>query len=218
MNPELPARAWETDYPEGGGMFNPSHLPSPGRRLPRRPFRLLHLMALIAAVALTLVIPSALMKVIMQPLSCWGPQEQLAYKTSLALTFWSPILAILAVISNRSALAQASRSYGSSAILAAATAIFVLFVRGLHSTLLGYFHGVSFFPDSGSYYGPTARCLVADAPAAAAAATVAVWLVLALTGAGQRPSDWFDRFCFFFGLLWLLRYLGRALILALPGF
>jgi len=174
-------------------------------------------MALIAAVALTLVIPSALMKVIMQPLSGWGPREQLAYKTSLALTFWSPILALVTVIRNRSEVRRASRSFGTSALVAAA-AVFLLFVRGLDSTLLGYLHGIPFFPSRDFYFSPTARRFVADLPAAVAAATVAIWLILALTGARQRLSDWFDRFCFLFGLFWVLRYLGRDLILVLPGF
>jgi hypothetical protein len=45
---------------------------------------------------------------------------------------------------------------------------------------------------------------VFEAPESAAAAIVAVWSILAVTGMGRRPSDWFDRLCFFFSLLWVL--------------
>ena len=66
---------------------------------------------------------------------------------------------------------------------------------------------------------PTARRLAVDAPAATAAAIVAVWLILALTRAGRRPSDWFDCFCLLFGLLWVLWYsLRRDLVVLSPSF
>jgi hypothetical protein len=48
-----------------------------------------------------------------------------------------------------------------------------------------------------------------------AAAIVGAWLILALTGAGRKPLDWFDRFSFLFSLFWVLWYLGRDFLLLL---
>ena len=72
MKPESPASIRETGNPEGRGESGASHPPQPAQGLPRRPLRLFHLMPLVAAVALTLIIPPALMTVITQPLSGWG--------------------------------------------------------------------------------------------------------------------------------------------------
>jgi hypothetical protein len=189
-----------------------------GPRVRRHPLRLSHLIALVAAVALTFVVPPALMKLIMQPLSGWGPREQLAYKITLALCFWTPIVGLIAaivVIRDRSRIGRVSRSYGISALIASTAAMFLLFVRGLSSILIGWWlRGWPVFPRSESYFSPEARRLAIDAPAATATAIVAVWLILALARAGRRPSDWFDRFCLLFGLLWVLWYsLGRDLVL-----
>jgi hypothetical protein len=184
--------------------------------------RLIHLMVLVAAAALTLVIPQALMNLIMEPRLGWEPWTRLAYKTSLALTFWTPIVALIAVIvaiRTHSRVGRVGRSYGTAAIFAAASAIFLLFVRGLSSALLSWYrYGLPVFRHPDDYVNLTARRLAHDAPAAAAAAIIAVWLILALTGAGRRPADWFDRFCLLFGLLWVLWYLGRDLMLRTPWF
>ena len=171
-----------------------------------------------AAVALTLVVPPALMKLIMQPTSGWGPREQLAYKISLALCFWTPIvglIAVIVVIRDGSRVRRVSRSYGISALVASTTAFFVLLVRGLCSLLIGsWLRGRPVFPHPESYFIPEARRLAINAPSATATAIVAVWLILALARAGRTPSDWFDRFCLLFGLLWVLWYsLGRDLVL-----
>jgi hypothetical protein len=182
----------------------------------RRPLRLLHLMALVAAVALTTVIPRVLLKVIQQPLSGWGVHEVFAYKISLAMIFWTMLLAVFALIGNRSQIRLASRSYGTAAVLASATGLLVLFVRGvITATVLRYKYGRPFFPYGGpllpaadAYFCPAARELVVWAPVGAAAGIAAVWLSLALTGTGRRPSDWLDRVCLFFGLLSIVWCLG----------
>jgi len=41
------------------------------------------------------------------------------------------------------------------------------------------------------------------APTAAAAAVVAAWTVLALTGAGRKPSNWFERLGCSVGWIWI---------------
>jgi hypothetical protein len=219
MRPEMPAPAGETGNAEGVRTSDGALTPKPAPQVPRRPLRLIHLMALVAALALTLVVPPSLIPLIQEGLSGWDYRDQLVYKTTLALIFWTPIVALMAVIvaiRTRSRLGRVGRSYGTAAVFAAAAAIFLLVVRGLSSSLIAwYLQGFSFFPEPDSYFSPTARRLAMDAPAATAAATVAVWLILALNGAGRRPADWFDRFCLLFGLLWVLWYLRRDLMLDL---
>jgi hypothetical protein len=136
----------------------------------------------------------------------------LRYQISLALVFWTPILAVVTVVGNRLQLRNASRSYGIAAILAAATALLVIFVRGLISGMLRW-HGVPLVLWPDSPYSPGARDMVNFAPAAAACSVGAAWWMLVLTGAGRRPSDWFDRFGFHFGVLWVLWYLGADFML-----
>src|SRR5262245_16917279 len=94
--------------------------PEPTRRVRRGPMRLLHLMVLVAAVALTLVIAPGLMHVIRQLLSGWGRSEQLAYKTDLALLIWTPVLTLIVVIANRRRIRRVCRSYGTASVIAAA--------------------------------------------------------------------------------------------------
>ena len=216
MRPATPGLIWEADTVENVRTSDAATQSRPAPRVRRHPLRLSHLMALVAAVALTLVVPPALMKLITQPHSGWGPREQLAYKISLALCFWTPIVGLIAVIvaiRDRSRVGRVSRSYGASAVVASATAFFLLVVRCLSSTLIEWWlRGIPVFPEPRSCFSPTAVRLAVDAPRAAATAIVAVWLILALSRAGRRPSDWFDLFCLVFGLLWVLWYsLGRDL-------
>jgi hypothetical protein len=140
--------------------------------------------------------------------------QHLSYQLSLALVFWTPILAVVTVVGNRLQLRNASRSYGIVAIFAAATALLLIFVRGLISGMLRWHvFGVPLVLWPDSPYSPGARDMVYSAPAAAACSVGAAWWMLVLTGAGRRPSDWFDRLGFHFGLLWVLWYLGADFML-----
>lgn len=220
MQPESPEPTRQVVDSEDAEMSDASHPPRPTQRARRRRLRLLHLMALVAAVALTFIITPSLMKLITQPTSGWLWDERLYCQISLTLTFWTPILALIAAIGNRSGFRRASRSYGTSAVFAAVTALIVLLVKRLIAGLPGSPRGVPilpFFRFPGSYFNPAARRLVVEAPESASTAIVAVWLILACTGAGRGPSDWFDRLCFLFGLLWVAWYLGGDFILLLPG-
>jgi hypothetical protein len=216
----------ETGNPEGDEMPDASHPTRPTQRVRHRPMRLLHLMMLVAAFALTLIIPPAIIKATMNSLSRgtsngilmhpWSMKEQLTYEVSLALTLWTMILAMIAVVGNRSRVRRAGRSYGISAIFAASSALILLFIQGIGAALQLPLRGALIFPYPGSYYIPTVFWKLVAAPEGVAAAIVAVWSILALIGAGRRPSDWFDRFCFLFGLLWVLWYFGRDLMILLP--
>ncbi len=194
-------------------MSDASHARRPARRVRRRPLRLTHLVALVAAVALTLTVPPALMPLLRSMASGADGRERLIDQISLALTLWTPILALIAVFGDRSQLRRASRSYGISAVLAAASALLLLFVRNLFHALLQYRRGNPPFPEGGfrggGYFCPAAAQLVLEAPEGAAAAIVAVWSILALARAGRGPSDWLERFCLLFGLSWVLWCFGR---------
>jgi hypothetical protein len=218
MQPELPERNRETGNAEDGTRSEALHPPRPAQRVRRRPLRLFHLMTLVAALALSLAISPALMTLIMKPASGWGRREQLAYMTSLAMTLWTPILALIALVGDRSRLRRAGRSYGLSAVFAAASAILLLLFRGLNSGVLGSLRGYRAFPwFPESLFSYPAMRIVREAPAGAASAVIAVWLILGLTGAGRRPSVWFDRFCFLFGLFWVLWcLLGHDFMVTIP--
>jgi len=181
--------------------------------------RALYLMTVVAAVALTLVIPPTVFRAIIKPPAGMIPRDGLNHEISLVLFFWTLIIALIAVIANLSQIRWASGSYGTSAVFAAAAAIFLHAIQGLGSALFWWcYRGFPIFPFPDSYYAQTTWRLVEEAPSGAAAAIVAVWLILALTGAGQRPSGWFDSFCFFFGPLWVLWFLGRDFMLLVPGY
>src|SRR5262249_35863911 len=119
MPPELPAPIAETSSVEPVTRCEPPHPRLFVQRVRPRPFRLSHLMALVAALAFSRALSPSLMPLIMQPASGWGRREQLAYMTSLAMTVWTPILALIALVGDRSRLRRAGRSYGLSAVFAA---------------------------------------------------------------------------------------------------
>jgi hypothetical protein len=198
-------------------MADASHPPRLTQRARRSRLRLLSLMTLVAAVALTLAVTPSLMKLITTPLSGWLWDERLYYQISLALTSWTPILALIAAIRGRSRFRRASRSYGTSAVLAAAAAMVVLLVKRLIATIPGTPRGLPILaqPMPGSSFSPALLRLVIDAPEGAMTAIIAAWLILVLTRAGRGPSDWFDGLCLFFGLLWVAWYLGGDFILLL---
>jgi hypothetical protein len=214
MKHELPAPAGATSTPASNGPSGVTPSPKPQPKAQGRPLRLSHLIALVTAIALTFVIAPALLRVIEQPVSGWGGREHLTYETSLALVFWTPILTVVAVAGNRLQLRDAGRTYGIAAIFAAATALLVIFVRGLVSGMI-HWHvfGVPLVLWPDSPYSPGARDIVYSAPAGAASSVVAVWSMLVLTGAGRRSSDWFARLGFLFGLIWIFWYLGSDFIL-----
>src|SRR5262249_10983765 len=103
-------------------MSEAPHRPRAGTGGQRHPLRLFHLMTLVAALALTLAVSPTLMPLILKPASGWGRREALAYMTSLAMTCWTPIVALIALVGDRSRLRRAGRSYGLSAVFAAASA------------------------------------------------------------------------------------------------
>jgi hypothetical protein len=205
--------------PEGREMSEPLRPRRPEQPAQRRPLRPLDMMAVVAAVAMAFVIPPNVFWAIIKPPAGMIPRDGLNYEISLALSLSTLLIALIAVIANLSQSRWPIGSYGTSAVFAAAAAIFLHAVQGLGSALFWlYYHGFPIFQFRDSYYSHTTWRFVEEAPAGAAAAIAAVWLILALTGAGQRPSGWFETFCFYFGPLWVLWFLGRDFMLLIPGY
>ena len=104
------------------------HVSKPTQKLRHRPLRLLHVMVLVAAVAVTLFIAPNLMQAIMTaygPASSWNRRMYLVGVTSIALVCWTLILVPFALFGSCYRLRRASRSYGTAAVFAAAAALCV---------------------------------------------------------------------------------------------
>ncbi|WP_165072676.1 hypothetical protein [Paludisphaera rhizosphaerae] len=212
-------------------------------RLRRRPYRLIHLMAITAAVALTIGLPPTLVTVLKNPRGYWSPQDRATYIVVAALAFWTPVLALIAMARGRVELRRSARSYGGASVLAATAAMTLLCTRVFLATLAYEFHQLNWFgqipgkkatlwpgwplektlgalifshPDS--YFSPLAWRVVAEGAEGIVAAIVAVWVVLALSGKGRRPVPLFDQCCFFVGLGWVLWLLWRDVAPPLPLF
>ncbi len=165
-----------------------------------RPIRLLDMMALVAAVAFTLISP-AIMRAIIPAESRpnWNRVEYLTGLTSLVFFWWTATIAYLMVAGSRRDLRRACRGSGYAAIVAVASAFLVLGAQQIPPALL---HG-------GVYGWPPVRyyCLIEMlhfTPQACGVSVASVWLILAFTKGGRRPSNWLDRLGFIVGVVWLL--------------
>ena len=176
-------------------------------------------MALVVAIALTLVIPPAFMKAVMRsfgPTSSWNRPMYLAGVITLALTSWTAILAPVALVANRSRLRRASRSYGTSAVFASGSALGYLFAAKAFETPLTW--RISGWPIEWytlDTYLHILGGMLHEIPQVPAAAIVAVWSILALTGIGRKPSSWPEFSCLIFGSCWVVWHLGGRLVLSL---
>jgi hypothetical protein len=112
--------------------------PSEGGR--HRPMRLLHLMGLVAAIALTLAVLPALSPALRSGFGGAYGRELLKYRivneTSLALILWTPALALIAVLGGRPRLPRLARSYGTASAFAASSALVLLSLRCLSYALI----------------------------------------------------------------------------------
>jgi hypothetical protein len=163
---------------------------------------LLDLMALVAAVALTLVSP-AIMKAIIPAASHhnWDRRQYLAHLAALVMIWWTVTLVPLVLSGNPRGLRRIIRCYGCAAILAAATTALFLVLRqapavillatGTGTSPLGLFQSRLFD-------------ILEHAPDASAASVLAVWTTLALTGTGRRPSNWLERLGCIMGWAWIV--------------
>src|SRR5262249_30052960 len=119
---------------------------------------------------------------------------------ALVMIWWTMTLAPLVLSGDRRGLRRAIRGYGSAAVLAAATTAMFLVMREVPAVILlltgaGSSPMGSFKP--GGFEG------LEHAPDASAASVIAVWVMLALTGTGRRPSNWFERLGCIMGWTWI---------------
>ena len=197
-------------------MFEAPHSLSPIERVHRRPVLIFDLMVLVVAVALTLTSP-AIMKAIVPAdlLPAWERRDFLIGVVSLVLTLWTALLVPLTLLGKRSGLRRASRGYGTSACFASASALLLLAMRQVPPTLwLWGVYGPSSDPVMNLFFSRLKDFLYRSADACAPA-IIAVWFVLALSGVGRKPSNWFELLGCIFGLLWVLWYLVNYILLFL---
>ena len=180
----------------------------------RRPVRLLDLMALVAAVALTLV-AHPLMKAVVPADShdTWDRRQYVVHLISLVLSFWTATLLALVLTGPRAEIRRVCRSPGHAAILAvAATFSFLAVQQVVTALVLG---GIVGWPPGMVRFFWVFNVLEPAADASAAS-VIAVWLSLALTRTGRASSGWLDRLGCALGLVWILWGSVNHLVWFLP--
>jgi hypothetical protein len=193
----------------------------PTRNRGGRPLRLLHLMVLVGAVAVSCYVVPALVGAshaglgsnIFSPYSRWDRFIELA---STTLILWAFLLSGFTLVLSCRSLRRAGRSYGTAAVFAAAISVVALafhrvIVDGANTAL-----GVgarALHPINETLAGDFLTILN-DAPGTMAAAILAVWSILAMIRAGRRPAGGlgvlnvcFATVCLLWGLLGDLMYL-----------
>ena len=172
-----------------------------GTGVRRRPLMLLDLMLLIAAIALTLVSPGIMKAIIpVESHHNWDRRQYVAHIAALIAFWWTAALVPLILSWARADLRRISRNYGYAAILASTITALFLVVRQAPAVFLLLF--TAGWSPSG-LFGPRLFDILEHAPTASAAAVVAVWTILALTGAGRNPTNWFERLGCLVGWIWI---------------
>ena len=183
-----------------------SKAPSAGRH---RPLRILHLMVLVAAVALTIYIAPALTQAIMRaygPTSSWNRRMYLVGATSTTFVCWTGVLMPLSLLGNRRRRRRAARCYGNASVLAAGASLCLLFAAHAFNALLQIIYSGAAFSEFGLDYALQRLWQLLEHAPEVSGAIVAVWVVLALTGAGRKPSNWLEILRLIFGVLWVVWY------------
>jgi hypothetical protein len=176
--------------------------------------RLLDLMALVAAVALTLVSP-AIMKAIIPAASHhnWDRRQYVPHLAALVMIWWTAALVPLVLCGAGPSLRRVIRSYGCAAILASLTTALFLVLRQAPAVIL-LATGVGSSPLG--LFKPRLFDILEHAPDASAASVVAVWTILALTGTGRRPSNWLERLGCVMGWMWIVMGLLSLIVWIAP--
>lgn len=179
-------------------------MPDPPKRSTqarRRPLYLLDLMALVAAVALTLVSPTVMSAIIpAESYHTWDRRQYVSQLAALVVISWTATL-VPVVLSAMHSRRRALRSYGNAAVLASAmTALFLVLRQALAVILLAT--GVGAAPMG--IIESRLFDILENAPDASAASVVAVWTILASTRTGRRPSNWFEWLGCLVGWTWIV--------------
>ncbi|MDG3007955.1 hypothetical protein [Paludisphaera mucosa] len=225
MHPEPPATPGDSI---GLGDDGP-----PDGSIARRRFGPSQLVLFAAMAALTLAVPPLVYEMLKQPhspLHPMGPWERGAYMLLSALAVWTLILAAIPLAGGRRGLRRAARCYGYTAAYASAAAMLLLFLDEIVSKAIPYVRGAPFppgapwqvlgklaFPWPGTWYSHELWKVVVEGNGATAAAVVGAWAALALSGAGRRPTGWFDRIGVLMGVLRISGFLVRRVEPYLPA-
>lgn len=176
----------------------------------RRPMKLIHLMALVGAVALSIVLVPKLAKTIkdIDPSTWWNGSTYVFNVTTITLVVWTPVSTVSALIDGRRQPGWAARSYGTAAVFAASVALVLLATR----------KAVEAIPFVGGSQGklmPSIQTFLWQSSPTVTATVTAVWLVLAWTGAGRRPAGWLEYLGLVLAAAWVVWcYAGPLLSLS----
>ena len=191
---------------------------------PSRPLRLIHLMTLTAAVALTFAAWPLMTRMVTRPFDPDEPRP--VWPPRIVLTFycWSPLLAVARLTVPRERRRWAARSYGTAAVAAATAALLFVTVASLgellrqrvapmwfevpHPGMMASMSGAA-VPTIPTDYCPLVVHL-AESGLVAACAIVGAWSTLALTGVGRRPAGWLEWLCLAMAVMFLLFVVLRA--------
>lgn len=174
----------------------------PARRVAGRPLYLLDLMALVAAVALTIIAPGVMKAIIpAESHHNWDRRQYLAHLAALVMIEWTITLVPLLLIGGRRRLRRTIRNYGSAAILAPAMALLFLVARQVPAVIL-IAAGAASSPLG--LFSTRLFDILEHAPDASAVAVVTAWTILALTRLGRWPTNWFERLGCLFGWTWIV--------------
>jgi hypothetical protein len=196
-------------------MADETSTPRPKVRRPGgRPVRVLDLMALVAAVALTLITPT-IMKAIIPAKSHhnWDRRQYVVHLASLGLFWWTASLTSLIVVESWPHFRRTFRQRGPAALFAVVAAfVFIGLEQVAWALVLGGV--VGWRPGMVKYYW--LFNILERGGSAAGASVFAVWLLLAVTKAGRGPSNWLDRAGCAVGLIWIFWGLVNNMVYWLP--
>jgi hypothetical protein len=172
------------------------------------------MMALVAAVALTLVSPAIMRSIIpAESHHNWDRRQYCVHLAALIMGWWTAALVPLVFSGAIPSLRRVVRSYGCAAILASATAVCFLVVRQAPAVI---FVAVGAGASPLGLFKPRLFDILEHSPDACAAAVVAVWTMLALTRRGRRSSNWLERLGCVVGLIWILMGFVSLLVWIVP--
>ena len=180
----------------------------------RRPLRLIDLMTLVVAVALTLVSPTIVKALI--PVAFhhnWSRRLYVDLVSALVMIWWTVALVLLLPSRGGPGRRRVFLGYGNAAIVAAAVTVLFLAVRQIPVILL---YAMKPVPGPYGLFKSQVFVILEHAPDASASAIVAAWTILGLTGTGRHPSNWFERLGCLVGWIWIVLAFLNLIVMNAP--
>ena len=171
-------------------------------------------MALVAAIALTLAVPPAIMRANVRgyygdPANIeWWPQ-QIQGSITLAMTLWSVMAVLGMLVAGRRRLRRAARTWDGSAALASTAAIVCMDIGWVVDLFVlrklgGEGVPETFEPLSSLWWSQIVGYMVSEIPRSAGLAVAGTWTVLALGRVARKPTGWLEVGGFLLGLAWII--------------